>query len=370
MKKVILSQIIVINIIYLVSFGVVFADPYSLPEPLVGQTEVTQTVNGSKLVFYGATSGNETVYNDDPSIDLLGFKESTIRLCMDSIIFNEGMKSCFAKDPNTNLFQLMTGATSYNGTIGVEVAALYYSPTPYISGDANLGGMAQNSFNYYGRHLTYGTKPSVDKEEGWSLSGNLTNPNSQAILSGEEYEQYRNKIDTLKGEAQATNIPDYSGLNSWYMQGQNLNDSEQREADRYPEGKVWKKDESITIPVTISNDIQYSGKGTLIIDRGLTINSGVSVQPKDAKSGDRLGIIVLGDVEIGANCDITAPIFATGTITMAGSNTTMTGSFVATQFIGLVENPNVINLEFFYDPALDTAWPPGFRYLNMPKPAR
>lgn len=354
----------------------VFAEYPDLPEPLVGQTEVTQYIGGSltPVTYYGATSGNETVYN--PEATDLGFNRDAMIACFNSIIISttgQSIESCFKKDPiNEKIFDIMTSRTYYNNIPSVEVAALFYYPEPYIKGDAYLGNMEQNSFNYYGRNLTSGRDSAAASDKThWGLSGFELNKSAQATLSGDEYGQYKNKINTLLGEAQEISDLDWNSSFSQniYLQGK-LMKSQDDEKNNYPEGKIWKKDSD----AILSGTITYSGKGTLIIGGSLAIKPNTKIIKKTGETDARLGIIVLGDegdanITIGGNCDITASIFTPKNIQMTGSNTTMTGSFVASEFTNL-EAPDLVNIWFIYDPALDTGWPPGFRYLNMPKPAR
>lgn len=379
-RKIVFSILILTFVLYYKT-SFVFAEIDELPEPLVGQAEVTQSVGENDIKYYGATSGNETVYNDSTSGEPLGFmwdneynNEPNRGLinCVNGIFLLKSSESCFHEDPSTSLFEIMTGKTYYNGAPGVEVAALFYYPDTYISGDANLGGMNQIDFNYFGRHLTYGTTGVADKEEGWSLSGgNIVNPNAQATLSGEEYDKYIAKISIIKNEAKELYSID-SG--SWFMQGAGLDsivtNPSENEIDKYPEGKVWyyKGD------LSLNNIINYTGKGTIIVEGKLIINNGTKIN-KSNLGDNRLGFIVLGEdsnkvsVSVGSECNINASIFSFSNIIMNGSNTEMRGSFVAKEFKGLAET-GIINLHFYYDYDLDTAWPPGFRYLNMPKPAR
>ena len=260
----------------------------------------------------------------------------------------------------------MNSRTYIDSTPVTEVAALFYSSGPIIIGDSYSGSSDLNNFAYWGKHLAI-SKGSVENSDAYWGIGNYTlNSDVQASLdvNSAEYTKYKSKIDTLSGEASPVN----GGLSSsnWFLQGNTLSTvATSQDKAKYVEGKVWDAGSNLTLPQGVNSNFTYNGNGTIIVSSGkLKIKDNTTL--KSASSGDHLGIIVLGDVEIGANCDIQASIFSTGTIKMNGDGTTMTGSFVAQSFSGM----NKQNLRFYYDYNLSDSWPPGFRYLNMPHPGK
>lgn len=349
-----------------------------LPEVMVGQTTYTNTT--ASKTYYGGFTGNEAVlnYNQSGKADttvtdggLFGFDSSKLlNNCLTGVVFNLATPRCFISNSATSSIKVMSSRTYVSGTPITETAALLYSPNPMIVGDAYLGGSNPNydpnNFAFWGRNLTQSSGAS-SQESYWGLGGYVMNPNSQSLLSGTSYDQYKSKIDDLK--TQATPITSsLVGATNWYLQGSDTglttdNSNPPTDANKYPEGKVW-----------IYNDfgkpalgsVIIHGKGTIIFTRGFSVSSGANIT-KSAPT-DSLGLITTNrGVEFIGNNQIYAAVFSSGSISV-GANSKFYGSFVAPTFN--INGGDLVhsNDQFFYDYKLDNNWPPGFRYLNMPHP--
>lgn len=300
--------------------------------------------------------------------------------CLAGIVFNviNPQTRCYvSNNKSTQNISVMTSRTyvgsspSPSGTPVSEIAALLYPPKPLLVGDAYLGGMDPTNFAYWGRNLTqnsgatYGT--SSDSFLGINYSDpNSYNKNAQASLdsTGTEYLKYKAKIDLAKSEATVASAT-ISTPGKWFLQsngGGTGNDIENNNEvlTKYPDGRIWKSSGDLTL----TGAFTYQGKGTVIVQGDLTISANTSILPSDVTS--RLGFIVYGNVTIVGNNNIQAAILSLGGsgITIQGSNVNLLGSFVATDF----SIPATGNTRIYYDPALDTAWPPGFKDLKMPHP--
>lgn len=336
----------------------------------------TGTQNGTINGSYEWSDDSPKIISED-SKDLFGFDKENLMRCVNGLIISKIFSSCFIKNMDTDNIQVMTSRTYYNGAPGTEVATLLYPSNSLIVGDANLGGSDPNNFAYWGRHLAISSNGSTSPESYWGISGYTMNPDAQATLSGAEYDKFSEKIKILEGEATKLSTATNLLTGNWYLQtSQNtmyIPDSVAGAGQsKYPEGRVWRQSPFIMEAggpgalIKIGGSVTYHDKGTIIIPGDLTIQDDTILKPVSGQN-DRLGIIVTGNVTIGRNCDVQASIFSKETISMAGSNTTMRGSFVAKNFNIPATSTN---LRFYYDYNLNDAWPPGFRYLNMPHPTK
>jgi len=231
------------------------------------------------------------------------------------------------------------------------VAGDVYTKDGYLKNFAFYG----NDLNLYNRDPGYGSM--------WNIPNYVFNPQAQSSFSDEQKNEYLRKITLYKNEAQSAsanqlNYPTYQ------LQGKrNLADPTDQEASM-PEGKIWQVNPSGSgNSVTIATGAhKYEGKGTIIINGNLKIEKNANIDPVD-KSSDILGIIVLGNLEVGGDNQITAPIFVLNDFTIANKNVKMTGSFIANKF-NIASDLTRVRL-YYYD-NLDRFWPPGFRLFNMP----
>jgi hypothetical protein len=255
----------------------------------------------------------------------------------------------------------MNSRTSLNGAEGIEVAALFW-PENSLQGDAYSSGNYLDNFAFYGNNLN---KSKADSFSGnyysWGVKNYEFNPEAQSYYNFNESKAYNNRIAQLRTEAQS--IGSEAGGTGWYLQAKNAasfnlsNDG----IGSSPEGKVWLYNGALSIAA--NRTITFHGKGTLIVNGNLTLGSGVNIKLQDPNSdSEMLGIIVLGDVSVGAYSNIRAPIFATRAMTITGNNVSLYGSYVATNFNATGRR----GVRFYYDNHLDSVWPPGFRYFNMP----
>lgn len=331
---------------------------------------MTRVVRDEKSGMVGSLVGDSyEPSNDAPFIApdrsgkaLFGFDESNLIKCVNGIIEGETPNPCFRSNSNTSAVRVMTSRTYIGGLPGLEVATLLYGSAPMLIGDAYIGGRPLSDFNYWGRHLAEAENSVNSGESFWGLKEYELNDEAQSTLSGEEFEKFYDKIEQLKGEAKLADIPIIDDA-TIHLQGRSLNTvPEPSDLNSTPEGKVWKTGAG---PMTTIKGFKYKGRGTIIVQGDLTIEGDIQ-QADQADQKSKIGFIVTGNVYIGSGCDIRAAIFTPGEFDVSGAdNSTFVGSFVAKTFVG---DQSASNLSFTYDYKLDSGWPPGFRYLNMPKP--
>ncbi|MCL5410319.1 MAG: LamG domain-containing protein [Patescibacteria group bacterium] len=324
-----------------------------------GTAAADSSGNNYTATFNGTWSDDGPLIAESNNNELLGFEKDQLKKCADNGLVVNPVR-CFTLNANSSGIKVMTGRTYVSGVPITEVAALMY-PSKMIAGDA-YGSL--DNFAFWGRSLHQNT--STPASDAAYKIGYAINDNAQAKWGGAEFNKNDAKIATLKNEAPLLNTS-IGADGSWYLQKtttnpgtpDNLIGTSPGDSAKYPEGKVWYVNGS---GLTINNNIMYSGKGTIIINGDLNIADGVSIKP--LTSQDRLGFIVLGsgNVTTANNNKIRAAIYCKNIINVNGSNSDFTGSFVANAFGGLGGS----NIRFYYDYDFDNAWPPGFRYLNMP----
>lgn len=333
-----------------------------LPEIMISSLKAEQS--GGANIVYSGMSASEVILNYDPNPPLLGFDFenltggcsgfpaifTSICFTLTSDIVASRMNSL------TEINENFTGsATDY--VKKYELAALLWPNT--MVGDVYANRDLSN-FALYGRNLSLSLYNSYINNPTWNVANYSLNPQAQSSYSQDQQTYYNNRIKVLRTEAQT--ISTLSGVTNWYLQtpGSNIS-TYQTGGNVYPEGKVWTYGTGST-NLTLSNTITYSGKGTLIVYGNLILANNAKVLPIAETNENLLGIIVTGNVTIQGNNKIEAPIFANGSITVSGNNATMIGSYVASDFV--INNKS--GVRFFYDYRLDSGWPPGFRYFNMP----
>lgn len=314
------------------------------------------------------TSSTPASANDN----LIGFDkyylQDPLSGCINDVIFQHNLNGCYFLNVNSSTqgLSVSSGKTYVNSTPATETAVLFY-PQKMVMGDV-YGSM--NNFAFWGKNLHQQASGDPQSDATWKLGGYPINDNAQAKWNGTEFQKNASKINTLKGEAPLLNTTDTGQRSTgWLLQSPTdgasslLDGPTNSDTSKYPEGKVWRiSGAGVANNLVVSANVTYSGVGTIIVDGNLTINDGKNITP--STSSDRLGFIVNGTVTITGNNKIQASIYCPGTINVGTGNNELTGSFVASNF-----TINSANARFFYDYALDSAWPPGFRYLNMPHPS-
>jgi len=294
--------------------------------------------------------------------DLFGFLKGNLDNCLRGIVLTQNSSNCYVSNTYSGNMRVMTSRTYVGGKDDplLEIAALAQKNAALVVGDVSLGGMDPNDFAYWGRNLAQGSGASSSTDSFWGLN-NYTNTQS---FSTDKFKQYAAKITALEGEGAP--LANGSLTGAIYLQSDSIGTAPASGVqDKYPNGKVWYYGRNLAV----SSPIQFSGKGTIIVDGNLTIDANQNIKPADADS--TLGIIVLGNVIFSGDNTVDAAIFAAGsTLTggdmrFNGDDVNLIGSFVAASFTGI---PGRSNISFYYDKNLGSNWPPGFGDLNMPQP--
>ena len=236
-----------------------------------------------------------------------------------------------------------------------------------IRGDVYSSSGYLNNFAFYGRNLSQSTG-STGANASWIVPNNYVfNDQAQASYSTDQQAYFLSRIDLLKGEATKLNPANLTTNRTWRLQSGTNSLAGANQINSFPDGKVW----YVNDDVTLLNTIKYSGKGTIIINGNLTVRQGVNIMP--ANQGDFLGIIVMEGKSVifegGSGSQdqpdqlIQLANFTFGDLNIKGSNIRATGSFVAKSFSVPISYNRI---RFYYDKRLDSFWPPGFRYFNMP----
>lgn len=339
----------------------------SLPEPMVGYLHATQNNGGS--VYYAGMSTSEIVLNHDQNLPLMGFVNSILADSSYCANYPPAFRptSCYSLENQQSLRQMTsqtrTQESDSSGTYSprYEMSVLLY-PDNSIVGDAYLNGDL-NNFAFYGRNLNKSSTSSLSGDYyTWGVKNYEFNKLAQ---SSSDTSSYIARVNQLLGEAPPVGSSALTSASGIYLQSKdvasiNLSPTN-ADINSSPEGKVWKYAGNLTIPA--NKTIPYHGKGTLIVDGNLTISSGAKIIPPSGdESNNLMGIIVKGNVTLSGDNIVKAPIFATGVINVIGNNVFLYGSFIAKNF----NVSSKSGIRFFYDYRLDSGWPPGFRYFNMP----
>lgn len=332
---------------------------------------------------------------DASQTDLFGFDNNALTYCVTNILLGslKPYDSCFKANSSTaSSLKVVSSRTSVNGSPILETAALIYPPKT-VMGD--VYGVDMSNFAFWGRNLNQsgsGTTPSGDAS--WKEAG-IINNQAQASWKSDEFAAYKDKLSAMAGEG--TDIPSSGVLSGTLIldsnNGNSINTDPTLPATRkqkYPQGRIWVIDcragtnalcALATKKVTISSDVSFVGKGTLIILGGdLQIDPGIDITADTTADPDsRLGFVVIsdtgntkGNITLSGNNIVKAAMIdigdgtTTGKFNIAGNNVEMTGSFVAKTFSFGAYN----NIRFYYDYGLDSVWPPGFRDLKMPVATR
>lgn len=333
----------------------------NFPQMMYGDT---QAKVGTK-VYHGGLGGTYAVYNPDRNSSY-GFDKNKASACS---LFSSSVisASCFVLGTG----ELGTGAAGSNRmmnsktTVGGLVA--YWMPVLYFGG-ININGDVSGNLGYllkfWGQNLYKGT----DTADGasWNLGNYAFNSDSQFIWNGEKFNQYKAKIATLAGSQTAVIDPALlTNASVFSLQNSNLIVDGSSEESLYPDGKIW----VVNGDLTLTDDITFRGKGTIIVKGKLTVSSGFDAKVNDSYKSSRLGIIVLGnggasgagDCNFAGNNKVTAMMMCENSFNVNG-NAEFTGSFVSHEFPSSIATHSV---KFQYDAAFDDNQPPGFRDLKL-----
>lgn len=309
--------------------------------------------------------------------DLVGFDQENLAKCTNSLLFSKSLDPCFVSNTRNGSMKVMSSKTYINSKPITELAALVQTQN-IIAGD--VYGMDPNNFAYWGRnlHQISGSTLPTNSDASWKVASSM-NQSAQANWDGPKFNSYINKIKTLKLEgSRISNRAQFDGLN-WVLNNTSIlppdgtgtlaNTTVTNSDALYPEGRIWYANCAISSVCNDTSYIQfnsshaYKGKGTLIFEGNLNFGENVKIKKSSTNPDSRLGIIVIGNVTFFGSNDIDAAVFATGTINIKKNNNKLTGSFVARNFT--IDSTNN-NMQIFYDYGLDSAWPPGFKYFDMP----
>jgi hypothetical protein len=211
----------------------------------------------------------------------------------------------------------------------------------------------------------------------WNLKSYTINPGSQSAwlkpdgTDTDAFKQYYDKVTKLAEnattitDAQITSIKAGSPI---YLQSSNIMSPTTDESTKYPEGKTWIVNHDPLLD-TANKIITYHGKGTIIVKGNITLADGVKI--KAYSTNDKLGIMSINNDANTGTCtfagknEIDAYLFCENNFILNGSNSIFKGA-IASKNIG---STSFVSNSFFYDYDIDGNAPPGFRYLNIPRPS-
>jgi len=275
---------------------------------------------------------------------------------LDSII---PLSQCFNFNPQSSVVtstKIYSSNTYADDFLKASTAVMKY-PAANVVGNSYLSSGMSN-FSYWGRHLRQ-TGDSTGSNAFWQATNYQFNPSAQAIWSGDN-QTMSNTIDRIAASAKDID----SVVTPFY--GICGNTPICSEKDQYPEGRAW--DFGANRDLTIAG-LQYFDRAAIIVEKKkLIITSSISNPSQDSLSNlgfiVRNGDVVISNPDATKSIKINASIFApNGTITVSGYNITLTGSFVAKNFSVPASSSNI---NFIEDTRGESAWPPGFRELQLP----
>jgi len=300
----------ILGFIPILFFSPVSASDEILPEIMVGQTEVSQTVGQSSKIYYGGFTGNEIILNHTTDT-LAGFEYSKtahqgLATCIDGELIK--IPACFILQvkPTSNAVKLLRGRTFINGKETIELSALLYG-SRLISGDAYSGGTDLANFSFWGKSLAQSSKDLAKSDAPWKVGNYELNNDSQSSWlnnSGEETEtihEFSGKLADLYSNSTEINDEAVTLLHQdsmpvnlylWADKDRITGDVFQLNKNSYPDGKVWSVSKDLVVGE--NKKIIYRGNGTIIVKGNLVVGKGTSFQPADPNV-DHLGIIVLDE---------------------------------------------------------------------------
>lgn len=260
--------------------------------------------------------------------------------------------------PNMKLY---SGKVSVNGK-DVESDSVLVYPPKQIVGDVyspkDTFNKGDSGFTFMeGNHLYAATHP--DSNAAWQVAGYQIDPKS--LLSWDRLNFAANvamkqNINRLINFAHVLS----SGSTMVFQltsSGGDIKLSASNTLDN-PEGEIWYYPGDLTI----TTDVTFSGKGTLIVGGNLTIGASAKINSTNAQ----LGIIVLGDTGFtidntgSRKINIRAAVFSPNTVDIKAP-IEFSGSIVADK-INITSSTAIIK----YDKQLTTSPPPGINYFISP----
>ena len=322
---------------------------YELPSMLWGRASVTTKPGTSEsMIYFSQPQATMAIRNTAPGTlpDFSYFAGCVLG------IFDTNI-SCFNFNSPSST-KILNSKTYVNGLMKSAVAVMKYPSVNVIGDSFNASG----NFAYWGRHLRQ-SEGSSSSNAFWQATNYQFNPSAQAIWSGDN-QTMSNTIDRIAASAKDID----SVVTPFY--GICGNTSICSEKDQYPEGRAW--DFGANRDLTIAG-LQYFDRAAIIVEKKkLIITSSISNPSQDSLSNlgfiVRNGDVVISNPDATKSIKINASIFApNGTITVSGYNITLTGSFVAKNFSVPASSSNI---NFIEDTRGESAWPPGFRELQLP----
>ena len=361
------------------------SNPSGLPDIVASQsvdssnnTVGTEVTSPAGQKFYGGIGGNEAILNYEPGY-LHGFVQYNIGNCKDKI----GLPAmlCFVLEypgMQPTSIQTLWSRTYRDGVADLEISILLY-PDNLIVGDVYGFNTPGFEYSYFGKNLRL-TPDNSYSNSFWNLPGYKFNPQAQAYWdssSADKNKVMNQTIERLKSNTKPLRNNIFDAYVTWKKKPFDgiCGDfsASCSEINQYPEGRVWYTPGYPTSVyswgmLVINPAVTYRRKATMIVDQG---NAQISTQLSPYDDASSLGIVVRnGDVYIqntgSKKMTIKANIFVpNGKIRLWGSNIELIGSFVAKDFE--IANPSTsTNISFIYDSRGESAYPPGFRDLQIP----
>ncbi len=305
------SSIVLFLILLSFNFpAAVFAES-SLPNLMVGQTEINQkSADGSTKMYFGGFTGNEVIYNKSNDLTA-GFQYNLtarqgLANCIGADLKN--VTSCFFFDlsPFSNAVKMMRSRTSINGTDHLEFVSLFYG-SKLIHGDAYSGQNDLNNFSFWGKSVAQSKGNIAGSDAPFKISGYELNGESESAWLDQNGDQTKSmesfsaKLSQLYSNGTTisdTTLAQFSADNSnmnLYLQAQKdeiIKDIYEKDSALYPDGKVWSVNKDFI--VGSNKTIVYHGVGTIVIKGNSVLGQNTNFIPGDEKV-DHLGIMVIDE---------------------------------------------------------------------------
>ncbi len=230
-----------------------------------------------------------------------------------------------------------------------------------ISGDVYNSDSYLKNFAFYGNNLNQSNDVASGVGSSWEIENYSTNPLSQISNFGDYYES---KIATMQGEAQPITANNTNLYPNWYLQGNDLSNTANSQAESLLQGKSWKIDTRLDLGGGNYTSVHnYYGQGTIIINGNLTLRQGVKiVKGNIGEPYNNLGLIVNGDLILEGDNELEASVYVRDSVKVMAKNIKILGSIAAGDFKGF---DTFGKLDIRYDYKTEDKWPPGFRYLSF-----
>jgi len=279
----------------------------TLPTLMVGQTKVTQFTQNGEKVYYGGYTGNEAVFNGSPNITGEFYSNINLKAGLAACLGGDLTKiiSCyiFKVTPQSNGVKLFRSRTRVSGKPILETAALYYGSRLAV-GDIYADKDIADNFSVMGRSLAVSPDKIDNSDALWKVGEYVLNGQSQSDWiegsqkSSKQMDSYQSKLEGLASTASAIppeileQIKKPDQQINFYLQGGDekiTTDSNQVDAAKFPEGKVWFAKDFV---VGRNTRIIYHGLGSILVEGNIVFDEGAGILAADSNS-DFLGLIVL-----------------------------------------------------------------------------